>query len=319
MLTILYGADTYRSRERLHELVDAFSRDRDPSGMGLTRLDGTEASLAEIASAVRSQAFFGTGARMVTVERLLGRKHDEDDLLALLAGVPDDADLVLWEDLDAAAAAKHAVMKKLGKKKGVTLLGFDPLTGPSLTGWIRDEVARRGAQIEPRAVAFLVDQVGGDLWRLHGELEKLIAYRRGEPVRLADAELLTQGTVDEDIFGIMDALSAKDAARASRMIREQVAGGLEEGYLLAMLLRQARILTMARSYASQNPRATKDDFARALSLHPFVAQKAAAAASSFAPKTLLGLLDALFAADRAMKTGRVSPAVAVSQVVAAMA
>lgn len=318
MVTLIYGADTYRSRLKLEEIVNAFKA-KDASGLGLERLDAKSAEKGALVAATRTVPFLG-GDRLIVASGYLSSKDGEAEVTEeLLASVPDGTELVFWDDLSSDAAAKKKVVKAIEKSKLAETLAFDALVGPSLAKWVKDETARLGASIAAPAVERLVTNAGNDLWRLHSEIEKLVAFRGGEEIRTEDVDTLVTGTSEEDIFGIMDALSARDTAKASRMIRRQVDSGLEEPYVLAMLVRQARILTQVRSYVSQSPRTTREEVGNALGLHPFVAQKAMAAAHAFAPSLLLALMTELFEADRAVKTGRLSPGGAIEKILATVA
>ncbi|TAL19638.1 DNA polymerase III subunit delta [Patescibacteria group bacterium] len=320
MLIFLYGADTYRSREKLRELRQSFAEKHDPDGVNIIRLDGAKIAADDLSGALRSQPFFGQGKRLVIVEGLLAKKNADHEALAVIfPSIPETTVLVLWDELSSETAKKIALLKKFPHSPNSTHHVFDPLTGPSLTKWVKDEVKRRQGKIEARAVQHLVEHVGADLWRLHGEIEKLLAYSSGAEIRSQDVEALTEGEAEENIFAILDAISAKNFSAASRLIRAQVAGGLEEQLLLSMLLRQVRILLMARSYLSQSPRAGKEEVARELGLHPFVAQKTIQAAKNFSPALLVRLVDSLFNAERGIKTGRFSPSLAVEQILVSMA
>ncbi len=319
MLVFVYGLDTYRSREKLHELMDTFQKKYDESGINSTRFDGTALHPQDIGDALRNQPFFGIGKRMIIVERLLAKKGDADSWIPLLENIPESTVCILWDELASDAASKHAIIKAFPKKDSITHYSFDPLSGASLTTWIRDEAKQRETTIAVHAIERLTDVCGGDLWHLSGELDKLAAFRGHEEIRVEDVALLSTGAVEENIFAITDALAAQDIATASTYIREQIAGGLEEMYLLTMLLRQVRLLTQVRSYLSHSAGAKREEIAKSLGIHPFVAQKTAAVAQKFPPRVLLALLDQLFETDRAIKTGRLTPQLAIERVLATVA
>ncbi len=320
MLIFVYGADTFRSRRKLHELIEAFAAKHDEFGVNVTRLDGVNLNLDVLSGDVRSQPFFAVGKRLVVIERLLQRKNlAVENLIEILGSVPESTVLLVWDELTSETAAKHAVLKKFAKAKEATSYAFAPLSGPSLTKWVRDEAVLLGGGIAPRAVEHLLGHAGADLWRLHTEIEKLVAFRAGETIRPEDVELLTEGSVEENIFAVMDALSEKDTAAASRLIRQEIATGVEESYLVAMLLRQIRILTQVRSFISQSPRASREEIGKALGLHPYVVQKASGAAQNFAPGLLVGLLNSLFESDHKIKRGQIAPGLAIERLLAVVA
>jgi DNA polymerase-3 subunit delta len=316
MLIAIYGADTYRSREKLRALTDAFREKHDNERVNLTRLVYGGSRVDELRNAVLSQPFLGAAKRMIVAENFLARKADGEALQEVVRAVPESTVLVFWDEIDEAAAAKIPLFGELKKNKKCTIFVFSPLAGPSLTRFVKDETGRLGKTIANRAVEYLIANVGPDLWRLKNELDKLAAFSSGEEITLQDAELLLAGAVEENVFAILNALADRDSVKASRLAREQMLSGVEATYLLAMLLRQIRIIVQIRSYLSQTPRAGRDEIARVLKLHPFVAQRTVPHAQSFNPAQLLRLMRLVFVLERQIKTGKISAELAVLRVIA---
>lgn len=313
MIIFIYGADTFRSREKLQELVSAFVQKHDPSQTNVVRLHGDSVEEDDLSGMLRSQPFLGSGKRLIVIEGLLAKskKGALAGLSSAMGVMPESTVLIFWDDFTKEQAEKNEIFKTFAGSKTVTLFDFPHLSVKETCKWIEQSVKTLGATIEPSAAQLLSEHCSGDLWLVHNELEKLRAYRSPEIIRRADVLLLSTGVVEEDIFAIMDAISAKNVELASKKIREQLQAGLDEFYILTMLARQFRILTQIRSYVSNVQGASKDDIAKTLKLHPFVAQKTAAAASAFAPKFLVEMLSFFFDLERDMKTGRIQPELAI--------
>jgi len=88
------------------------------------------------------------------------------------------------------------------------------------TQWVREELAREGRTIEPAAVRMLVSRAGGDISKLRGDLERLLLFAQERPtITLADAdEVATDAAGVQDDWGLTNAISAGDAARALREV-----------------------------------------------------------------------------------------------------
>jgi DNA polymerase-3 subunit delta len=78
-----------------------------------------------------------------------------------------------------------------------------------------------------------------------------------------------------------------------------------------MLGRQVKILLAARSLLDENPRASKQDLASEMDVHPFVAQKAMQQAVGFKYKRLKEVHKLLYEFDFKIKTGQIKPDLAV--------
>ena len=121
----------------------------------------------------------------------------------------------------------------------------------------------------------------------------------------------------ENIFALMDAMSADRASFALKKLHEERVAGADEFPLFGMLMRQIRLLLQVRSLCDESPNVGKQDVANALGLHPFVAQKVLGEArrrSFERMKEWHGLASDL---DLSMKRG-LAPDVAVDRLVAAM-
>lgn len=311
MIILLYGEDTYRSRERLRTLRDAFKKKFDPSGLNIVRLDG-ETLKKEDATRHLSAGGFLADKRFVWVENLFSRGHADvaETLLAALRGkqFAEENVFVFWEesDMDPPKKGKRATgnawawseMLSLGKQER-----FVPLEGTKVDAWIAVEAKKRGGRIEPGAAQALAAIVGGDLWRASTELEKLLHATSGTSVTASDIEQMLTVPLEENIFRFLDALAAKDAALALRLLEEHFLAGTDPQYLLRMLQWQFRNLLAVR-FALEGDNAQPRAIAKQLGLHPFVAQKTAERARAFTLATLRKLYDDLILMDEVMKTRR---------------
>lgn len=315
MIIFVYGEDTYRSRRKLHELVDAFRKKHDPSGLNIAKIDGAKATANEIGAAVNAPGFLAA-RRMVVVSGLLASKRGNDELteqfIPLLQHHLDSTVIILRDDLSEASVKAHPIRKSVGKNpKEVVDYSFAKLEGRELLSWIGAEARARAAAIEPKAIDELAATVGNDLWRLSSELEKLAARAGGQPILARDVAELVRGTVEENIFAVIDAIAERNAGRASALLRDQLAAGLEEMYVISMLIRQFRLLLMVHSFLEEHKNAARTTLASSLKLHPFVAGKLVAQARSFSREDVTASFEKLFAIDRGIKTGRFTPGVAI--------
>jgi len=110
------------------------------------------------------------------------------------------------------------------------------------------------------------------------------------------------GSFDENIFGLTDALSTKNIKLAVRLLEEQYGAGLEEEYILTMLIRQFKILLQIKSALENN--LPPSSIATELKIHPYAAKKGISQVSNFNIPTLTSCLNNLIKIDWKNKTGQ---------------
>ena len=127
---------------------------------------------------------------------------------------------------------------------------------------------------------------------------------------------MVSASFEDQIFDFVDAVSRKDVPTALRLLQEERLSGTSDHHLFSMLTRQVRILLGARAMLDANPRASQDDLVAAMRLHPYVAQKSLHQARAFRLDQLKAAHEALYNYDLGLKTGKVSPELAVDLTVA---
>lgn len=313
MIFFLYGQDTYRSREKLRELKEKFVREVDPSGANLVVLDGAVMKPEDFRNAVSAMSMF-VKKRMVVVERLLesGKKPVQEAVAEYLKSkdFPEDHIVVFWEGEMSKKQGSKKTKKQTKKKKEGSSTGsetialvellkrqkyvqeFELLTPAEVERWIVAEVKKRDGKISAGATRLLAASVGNDLWRMTNEIGKLLA---GDASITEDAvrESVVEKT-ESAIFAFTDALGHRSRDEALRLLANERAAGIEPLHLLAMMIRQFRILL----------RLSCDDTE---GLHPFVVQKARTQLQRFSFDELKNIYSRLLDIDVSLKTSRVDP------------
>jgi DNA polymerase-3 subunit delta len=326
MLIFLYGDDTYRSRLKLREIASRFQEKADPAG--LKYVDGENASFQDINEAVAAPSLF-SNKRLVVVERLFANKSKGIrkeclDYFEASKHIPDDQDsattVIFWEDFSGGDKTKDKLWGFLAKRKFAQ--EFKPLSATASTEWARAQAETRGVMISRQAASALSGLCGSDLWRLSGELDKLINYKMGlanplEALQIEreDVESMVRGVFDENIFALTDAISQRNKGLAFELLEKEIDNGLAESYLLHMIERQFRILLQVRQGLDQGLSSRK--LTTQLKLHPFVVQKCLLQVRHFSLPVLAQLFRKTISMDRSVKSGRIDVRTAVSLLVAA--
>lgn len=308
MIIFLYGADTFRSRRLLQELKHKFIKDIDSESNSLSVLDGQTATLKEIGEKINTGSLF-VKKRLVVIESIFKNKKTKifaelSDYLKKFASGEDNIIIFIDEELNTKDKPLRVDAKKLftflSKQKFVQ--EFPPLTNIQLLNFIKKETGTYGKEMGAAAGALLINLTNGDLWTIASEIKKLSFYSAAKIINENEVKELCADTVSDNIFALTDALSAKNKALALKLLEEQYAAGLSDEYLIAMLIRQFKILLQIRSAIDNN--LSQTEMTSQLKLHPFIIKKGMFQARNFSALNLKNYLNQLVTLDFSNKTGR---------------
>ncbi|MEK7619798.1 MAG: DNA polymerase III subunit delta [Patescibacteria group bacterium] len=313
MLIFVYGEDGFQAREKVRQLVEAFREKFDPTGLNVAQFQGDKkVDIGEVLGAVHASPFLGQ-KRLVVIEGLL-EATKKGEMAVWADGfkrTPDSTIVIFHESIDAKMLEKKPLFQELAHQGQTPRYDFPLLQGTALNAWVQARMKERGGRIEPSALRALVLRVGADLWQMDNEIGKLVAYAGDQPITVATVDELVSVSFEGKIFSLIDAVSQRRPTEAIRLLQEERWSGANDHYLMTMLGRQVRILLGARAMLDENPRATKEEFANTLDIHPFVAQKALAQARGFSLEHLKAVHELLFEFDVQMKSGGIDADLAV--------
>ena len=301
MIFFLYGPDTYRSRQKLRELKEKFLADIDQSSLNLTVLDGAEINIEKINSAVATPPFLAR-KRMVVVINLFSQSKSKDlgqQIIELLdkENLTKDVILVFWEGDK--VDERKSLFKRLAKEKYAQK--FDLLRSHEVKNWIRAEMKKQGGLINAGAIEKLAELAGNDLWEVSSEIAKLVAYKDKSTIEVSDVVKLVRGKFDDNIFNFVDAIANKNTKQAYKLLADQLNSGANDLYLLAMLIRQFRILLQVKDL-TEGRSISPSQVASELKIHPFVVKKALLQIKNFSAGQLKSIYRQLLATDVKIKT-----------------
>ncbi len=313
MIIFLYGADSYRSRQKLNELKNKFINEVDPAAQSLVVLDGRTITLKELSEKINTGSLF-VKRRMIIIEDIFNNKVDKalgdiENFLSKQNAVKnsDEENIIIFKDGD--LDNKNAKLKKEAKKLLVYLLKqkyvqeFKTLSDAQLADFIKDESTKLERKINATAINSLIINTNSDLWRIASELHKLaLAISKGEEITAKLVKENVVGTYDENIFALTDAISVRNKKLTIRLMEEQYLAGLNEDYILVMLIRQFKILLSIKSAVLANFSATQ--IASDLKIHPYVVKKSLTQINLFTLNDLKTRLNELISLDFANKTGQ---------------
>ena len=235
-----------------------------------------------------------------------------DGWQALADAIPQMPDTTLLLLSDGAISGNNPLLRLLRP-----VCSVEELTAPrgeQLARWIKETAEAKGAWVSPAAIRSLADLVGGDLWTLDQELEKLSLYAAGREIGEADVRLMVSQVREASIFEAVDAMIDGRPETALRLLAQLRDDGREPLYIIAMVERQLRLLALARD--SMDRRLPAEELKRALGTSSdFVVRKTTDQARRHTRQDIAWRYDRLLEADLAIKQGRLDPDLALELLV----
>ena len=319
MIYLIHGADSFRSREKLNELIAEFEK-KDKGRMNLEIFDAENINANKIKAASQSLGFF-SAARMIVMKNLFSEgdiktKEEIADYVLEMNKKKREVDFVFYEgkEIGKKGAAGGKEWSALVKKG--TLFNFTPMSPAEINKWIIAKVAKEKNKITRDAASKLALFVGGDLWRLNAEIEKLVLLKMdfsgekkkegGAEINEQDVEELVKSDLPGNIFSTIDALARRDKKTALKLL----AGHLEKGeapiYLFTMFVYQFRNLLKVKDAMARKKTANPGVIAEETKLNPYVVSKTIAQANGFSYEYLKKVHKRFFKFDFLIKKGRLN-------------
>jgi DNA polymerase-3 subunit delta len=302
----LFGNDEFAISLKLKDFESDFT-DPTSADMNTARLEARTMSDTDLNNAVNAMPFLAK-RRLVLLSNPSAKYNQAAGRKAFfeyIEKVPDTTRLVMYESVEPKETGRHWLLK--WAQKNGRLIQTKAFMLPKLrdmTGWIVNETKKQDGQIESRAAELLKEMVGVDTRQAGMEIAKLLAYVNWErPINTSDVEAVCIVTSQESVFDFVDALSNGNGKTAQHLLHRLLE--FEDAFSLwGMVIRQFRLLIQAREIL--DGRGNKDDVARALHIHPFVAEKTTGQANRFNVEFLEHVYRKLLEIDEGAKTGQVT-------------
>jgi DNA polymerase-3 subunit delta len=326
MLYILWGEDDFSLTRSLEEIKQGLG---DPAllSANTTVLDGQQVTLDQLRAVVGTVPFLAE-KRLVIIEGLLGRfeaggrprrrkkaapvegEAEYKSFADCLANIPEGTVLVL---VDGKVKGGNPLLKQLSPQAKV--MSFPLLRNERLRQWIKQGVAEQGATISPEAVDLLAKLVGGNLWVMSSEINKLVSFASGRRIEVEDINSVVSSAQETSVFAMVDAILDSKAGVAEQLLEELLGRGASTAYLLAMLSRQVRLVVQAGVLRRQ--RRPDVEIQDRLGLtSEFALRKTLDQAQRYPLGRLREVYDKLLETDLAIKTGKYEGGLALNLLIA---
>lgn len=300
-LLLLYGEEGFlldRAQQRLRDLVvPADARD-----FNFHVFHGKELKAEAAIDNARTLPVFNP-YRLVLVKDLQHAPAGElDPFLGYLRDPCPETVLLFTADKIDARRKFFQEFKKHGE-----MVEFRRLYDNQIPAFVKEQARGAGRSLTEEAMALFCRRVGTNLQEIHGELTKLFSYL-GEK-KLADADdvaAVVSDTRTESVFELTNALGARRAAEALKVLERLLDEGVAPLVILTMVVRHFRNLWKARELLDRREGA--GEMARLLGVNPYFVEGLISQARHFPAGKYPRLFELFLATDLALKSSGAHPA-----------
>jgi DNA polymerase-3 subunit delta len=320
MLIFLYGADTFRSNEKLRALKNKYF-EKNSSGTDLSVLDYTEsATIKEFQDAMAAQGLFSSKRLIIILNSLAAPVEKQKEILEFLKlqkNIAADVDTVVIFFENSNPKKNLSLYKYL--EKNSKQQQFEPLKGIKLEQWVLSYAKNISPNVSfsRPALNLLLSFTDNDLYLLSGEINKLVNYRNSGIISEDDVKLLVKAKIDSTMFETIEALASGNKSQALKLFHEQLEKGEDPYYILSMYVYQIRTLLKIGDFFWQGM-TMPAQIAQASGLHPFVVQKSLSQVRNLSEAKVKKMFQDLANIDSSAKTGKVDPILALDSFIVSL-
>jgi DNA polymerase III subunit delta len=255
---LVHGDDHGRiaeRRARLRALAEA------ESGTGGVELFEAERATPERVAAALATMTFALGRRFLIVDGV-ERWHDgeiAEALVPALAAIPPETTVAFFAREEGRTKAPQTLVEAV-RGAGGDVASEAVLGARELPRWVAAEAAKLDLTLEGAAARALIAHVGARQQRLLRELEKLaIEHGPGARIGVDEVEASIASSAERQVWGLVDALVARDRAGATSAYLELRAQGETLARLVPLMARRLRDVhgIAARLEAGETPAQVK--------------------------------------------------------------
>ena len=232
-LILLHGEEEFLKRSLVERL-------RDRLGRNLQVLWGDEAELEELTgNLMEGDIFGGTARRAVLVkdfEKFVKKNLRSKKALGIFLNSLQRATSIFVAEVSGRLKNPDLAREpfKTFKEKGIVLTA-DRVPLRKVKETVKKRFEREGVPIEEDALDLLVEMCDGNLMILKGEVEKLLLYSAGEPIKRETVSRVCAGFSSGDPFGLSDSFFEKDLSLSLKNLKSLLSEGSYPLQLSALL------------------------------------------------------------------------------------
>ena len=315
---LLTGAESYYIDRGVEDILSRLFKKNEDRSEGLVKIDcDKKADINEIIAAIETAPFFAEKNVVLVKNTTLFKakaaasddeskstKRKDPTTERLINTLSDmlETNYVIFTTNE--AADKRKSLYKTVNKVGV-ILEAEALRPWQIDNWLNYTLKSLKKNMDAEARKYFVEIISMlpeiSLNYLDNELKKTALYVEGTVITKKDLQTILAEPPEVSSFALIDAVTERNLQKAMYLLTVQM-NEHKEAPLIALLVRQVRLMIRAKYYMSQGVRGKA--LATPLSLNPYIAQKTGEAAAKFSDKTLEEAFLMLADADYFFKSGK---------------
>ncbi len=298
MIIFLYGEDSYKSKQKLEEIISHYKKSQ-KSGLNLIYIDANSTDFTDFYNHFKVSPMFSE-KKLVILKSMFSDKNFQEDFLEKIDFLQDSKDvIVVYENL--AVDQRLKIFKTLIKE--CKSQEFKLLDYKNTKNWALKEFKNYNQKINLDALDMLLAYVGNDLWQLSNEIKKLANFKNGSTIKKEDVELQVRPSIENDIFKTIDSLAQGEKKQVFSLLQKHLDGGDNPLYLISMIAYQFRNLLLVKELAQNG--LMYGSIVKKSGLHPFVVKKSYFLCQQFSLEDLKGIYRKIFQIDSDIKKGKI--------------
>ena len=307
MIVFLYGDNVYGSKKNLAGIVAKYKEKHEESVNFFEFNFDDSGDWDGLKSAIQTMPLFAENKLIVIKEIFSSKKADDFKDLVEQNNIVDDQDifLVIWER---SSGSKLKAASFLLKNKDIKQKEFTLPKGKKLGSWVEKEFTERGATINSSALNKLITYTNGDVMRLAGEIDKLVAFKGKGMVTEKEVDQLVIPDIERNVFELTDAILANNKDKAFTVLEKSLNDSTNKDVvinILAVVVAQFRNLIVIKDLMDRG--VPVPQIASKAGMHPFVVKKSVPALQRFSLEKLTHIYEKLSSLDVTLKSKNINP------------
>jgi DNA polymerase III subunit delta len=297
MYKLYIGNDTYLSFSNAKTLVDSIRKENDVEYISI---DVEKTKPSDIVDILSSGSLFSNN-RLIFLKRIYRNKEKDLILNFLLEYLQSEIKdyIIIWEDQKVSAVTKYVKFFKTNKQ----IEEYNKLNKRTFQTWAKEISNSLDIQIEPKSLLLLSQYSNYDSQRFQNNLQKIKLLNK-EVITEQDIREFAPDTLEEDIWKLLDEINSS-TGKPLLILENLLKQGIDSNYIIAMILRNIRLLTITKHLVKQNTHYSQ--MASILKVPPFTVNPLINASNKYTEEKISSIYEKLASLDYEIKVGRIEP------------
>jgi DNA polymerase-3 subunit delta len=297
MHKLYIGNETYISLLQAKKFVTVL---RENSDLEYITLDAEKVKASDLVDLLSSPSLFNS-SRLIFLKRVYRNKEKESIVNFLLEYLPSNRTdrIVIWEDQKVSAVTRYVKFFKSNNQ----LEEYTKFNKRSFLTWAKDSIKQMDINIDSNAINLLSTYSNYDSQRFENNLKKLKLIGK-DSITEEDIREFSPDTLEEDIWKLLDEINS-ESGKPLLILENLLRNSTDPHYIIAMILRNIRLLTMTKYLIEKNTQYT--EMPSILKIPPFTLRPLVNASHKYTTERVNKIYEKLSSLDYEIKVGRIEP------------